>query len=179
MIKTTVRVAALMSLSILAMGSTPDQVKTISFWCGSPYVSPHELRGIKIVHLQVDGFPTPLDGTHVSEVSLAAEVKRQLLDAGLKSSTEYVADAPTFHIRVLPVQGATQGFFVISAEVEEDCRVSRAGGVDVTSCTTWSIYPRLGFFNRGETSMIETQVADVAKQFVEAWSSDNPLGRSK
>jgi hypothetical protein len=177
MIKTLLRAAALLSLTILVMGSAPDQLKTIGFSCGTPFVDPHELRGIKTVHLDIDGFPAPLEGSQVSEVSLAAQVKRQLLEAGLKSSTEYLADAPTFHIRVLPVQGATQGFFVISAEVEENCRVSRAGGVDVTFCTTWSIYPRLGFFDRGDASIIEAQVADVVKQFVGAWSSDNPLAK--
>src|SRR2546425_11437314 len=98
MIMNTFRAAALLSLAMLVMGSAPDQSKTVSFSCGTPFVDPHELRGIKIVHLEVDGFPTPLQGTEISEVSLADQLKRQLIKAGLKSSTEYVADAPTLHV---------------------------------------------------------------------------------
>jgi len=136
-------------------------------------VAPRELRGIKVLHLDVDGLPIPVEGSLISEVTLASQVKSQLSKAGLVASVDYVPDAPTLHIRVLPVRGAGQYFFVITEELEEACHVPRSGGIKMPFCTTWSIYPRLGFFAIDDASALTTQVADVAKQFIDAWSYDN------
>jgi len=160
----------LFSAAILADQSTV----TTSTSCGwGEFVSPHELRGIKLIRLDVDGLPNPVEGTDITEATLAAQLREQISHAGLAVAAGYVPEAPRLHIRVLPVLGDSQHFFVITAEIEEPCRVSRAGGIDVPFCTTWSIYPRMGLFARGQPSALVGQVADVGTQFLRAWSYDN------
>jgi hypothetical protein len=143
----------------------------------SELVSFHELRAIEAVRLNVDGLSGLIEGTDVSEVTLAAQLTSQLTKAGLKVVTELGSQAPTLHVRVLPIQGQDQRFFVITAELEEACKVPRSGGIDVPFCTTWSIYPRLGFFAAGDVSVLVGQFAGVGQEFVNAWTFDNP--RSK
>lgn len=164
--------AGLVFCPVATLADQPG-LTTTAISCTSEFVAPRELRGIKVVRLEVDGFPTPVEGSDISEVTLVRQLKGQLSKAGLVVAIDYVPDAPTLHIRVLPVRGASQHFFVITAELEEACRVPRSGGIEVSFCTTWSIYPRLGFFRDDDPSVLVTQVADVAKQFMDAWSYDN------
>jgi hypothetical protein len=134
----------------------------------------HELRGIKALRIRVDGLSGPIEGTEVSDSTLEAQLKNQVSKAGLAVITEPPGEAPTLHVRVLPIQGTHQNFFIITAALEESCRVSRAGGVEVPLCATWSIYPRLGVFGPGDVSVLVGQFMGVGRQFVDAWSSDNP-----
>ena len=172
----TKRVLALtagIGLCCIAVSADQPNLTTQTIYCGTELVALHELRGIKTIRLEVDGFPTPVEGSDISEVTLTGQLKSQLSKAGLTVSVEYLPDAPTLHVRVLPVRGATQHFFVITAEIEEACRVPRSGGIDMPFCSIWSIYPRLGFFASEDPSVLVTQVADVGKQFLDAWSYDN------
>ena len=165
--------ALFLSCCVVTLAQQPD-VSTISMSCGwGEVVSSHELRGITAVRLDVDGLPAPVEGTDISEGTLAAQLRGQLLAAGLAVVAASGPDAPVLHVRVLPVRGNGQHFFVITAELEEPCRVARSGGIEMPFCTTWSVYPRLGVFVAGDAATLIGQVSDIGTQFIRAWSYDN------
>src|SRR5881628_1819573 len=95
--------AAGVGLCCIAVWADQPNLTTQTISCGSEFISPHELRGITTIRLEVDGFPTPVEGSDISEVTLAGQLKSQLSKAGLTVAVEYLPDAPTLHIRVLYV----------------------------------------------------------------------------
>ena len=161
------------TLGAWAFCAQPSVVRTESVVCSQPFIAPHDLRGIAIVRLDVDGLPSPIEGSGISEGTLTKSITAQLSKAGIRVAVEYDADDPTLHLQVLAVNHPAQWFYVITAELYEPCRVSRGGGIDIAFCTTWSEGPRLGFLSRDEPSALVTQVSDVVKQFIGIWAHDN------
>ena len=82
-------------------------------------------------------------------------------------------DIPALRVRVLAPQIESQYFYVITVELEENCRIARKPKVDIPWCKAWSIYPRIGFFMTGQEEVLNNAVSDAVKQFTRAWEFDN------
>jgi hypothetical protein len=138
------------------------------------FVPLRELRGITKVDLEVDGLPNPVEGTEITEESLAEDVTAALRKGGIKvAGPDDWDERPTLHLRVLAVKHETTYFYSIVVELEERCTPERDAELSIPWCTTWSFYPRLGVFPVERGEVLWLQVLEATKQFVDAWRTDN------
>jgi hypothetical protein len=165
--------AALLATGIAADGAGAEAGPVGEQTCTSEFVYPHDLRGVTSVVLDVDGLPSPFEGTDLSDATLARTISAALSKAGLHVLSGFQAGVPTLHFHVLAVNSPAQGFFVITAELQEPCRVARGGGVEIGLCSTWSLGPRIGFFTRDRSAVVLTSVSEVTASFTEAWAHEN------
>ncbi len=139
----------------------------------SELVLTHELRGLTVIRLDVDGLPHRLQGSDVSEVSIAASVLRELKTAGITILATGTEDIPTLHVRVLAPLIDTRFFYSISVELEETCNPKRMPKMDLPGCTTWSITPLVSTLELNQAPYLEKIVLQAVDQFIADWKADN------
>ena len=132
----------------------------------------HQLRGISAIHLNVSGLPKAIGESAVSESSITQAIRQRILDAGIDLPSSSVREIPTLRIRVLAPRTESQYAFMITIELLEQCEIKRRIGPE-PFCSTWSIYPRIGFFKVGRELHLERMVINAADQFLDAWRHDN------
>jgi hypothetical protein len=138
-----------------------------------PVAELEHFKGIAAVQLEVDGLPSPIGSSGISEASIRALIAQQLRDAGIQVVSSGLGDHPTLRIRVLAPFDEPRYAYMVTVALEERCQVPRISASNQPFCVTWSIYPRMGFFRPGQEGSLETAVSDAAKQFIDGWKHDN------
>ena len=141
-----------------------------------PFEPMRELRGITAVRIEVDGMPNPLQGTDVSEVTLAAAVKAELgrFNVPIADKTDLsTLEVPTLHITVLAslVNGAY--YYVIQLSLIERCSVPRGPELRIPWCATWYIPVRFGFLNVDAAGTLQDKVLLAVSEFGKRYARDN------
>jgi hypothetical protein len=138
-----------------------------------PYQPLRELRGISAIRVEVDGMPNALEGTSISEKTLAVDVKESLVSLGVPLAKELDLQAPRLHIIALAhrIEGAYS--FTIVVQLEERCSVARNPDLTIPWCVTWSAYPSIGSMAIAQAADIKDKVVQSANRFGTAWTADN------
>jgi len=129
------------------------------------------LRGVSRVRVEVSGLPLPVGDARISEHTIRGAIRETLDEAGLwMAAPGEFMDTPTLRVTVLaPRCGDALHAYMLTVELEEACILPRRSDYEIARCSTWSIYPRVGFFPVGKEEVLVGVALLAVDQFIDAW----------
>ena len=133
------------------------------------------LKGIHAIGVEVRGLPIPIGELRISDATIQEAIEEALATAGLQvAKADGLDSTPVLRITLLaPKYGDDLHGFILAVELVEPCQVARMPGVRHAGCSTWSIYPRLGFFLNGREEGLVGIALQAVDKFINSWITDN------